>query len=218
MLASDVSAAVERSLKGLRLLGHPFYRSWQDGLLQQPDLARYAEQYRHFERSLPETLSVLAGSLPAGEPRRLVEQNLDDELSRPEAHVDLFEGFAEAVGAREASEPTPATQHLVDLYAEAVGRGAVPALAVVAAYEVQAGDIATTKAGSLKHRYGLTAHATSFWNVHSEIEATHADWTIEALTTLQADPDSVADWSGRSAQAWWSFLDDRLKSSSLNSN
>ena len=210
MLASQVSAVIDRSLEGLRLLSHPFYRSWQEGLLPERDLALYAEQYRHFERSLPEVLSAIAGDLPAGDARNLVTQNLDDESSQPEPHVTLFEGFADAVGARPASDPSRATRELVEVYAEAAKQGPVPALAVIAAYEVQAGEIAATKAGSLKERYGLSSEATRFWDVHSEMEAAHADWTVEALNTLRADPDVVAEWSARSAQAWWSFLDDRL--------
>ena len=210
MLASDVSAAIDRSLDGLRLLSHPFYRNWQQGLLAERDLAVYAEQYRHFERSLPAVLSAIAGDLPGGEARTLVVQNLDDESSRPEPHVRLFEGFADAVGARAESDASDATRQLIGVYAEAVKQGPVPALAVIAAYEVQAGDIASTKAGSLKQKYGLTSQATRFWDVHSEMEDEHADWTVEALTILEADPDAVAEWSGRSAQAWWSFLDDQL--------
>lgn len=217
MLDSDVSAAIERSLDGLRLLSHPFYRSWQEGLLAERDLALYAEQYRHFERSLPDVLSAIAADLPAGDARTLVEQNLDDESSQPEPHVILFEGFADAVGARPESDPVHATRDLVGVYAEAVKEGPVPALAVIAAYEAQAGDIATTKAGSLKERYGLKPEATRFWDVHSEMEAAHADWTVEALNTLQADPEVVAEWCARSATAWWSFLDDRLDCSNVAS-
>jgi pyrroloquinoline quinone (PQQ) biosynthesis protein C len=217
MLASEVSSAIDRSLDGLRLLSHPFYRSWQDGLLADRDLALYAEQYRHFERSLPDVLSAIAGDLPAGEARRLVQQNLDDESSQPEPHVRLFEGFADAVGARPGTDAAPATRDLVGVYAEAAKLGPVPALAVIAAYEVQAGDIATTKAGSLKERYGLTSEATRFWDVHSEMEDAHADWTVEALNILRADPDVVSEWSGRSAKVWWSFLDDQLDCSTVAS-
>lgn len=217
MLASEVSAAIDRSLDGLRLLNHPFYRSWQEGLLAERDLALYAEQYRHFERSLPVVLSAIAGDLPGGEARRLVVQNLDDESSRPEAHVRLFEGFADAVGARAKSDASNATRDLIDVYAEAVKQGPVPALAVIAAYEVQAGDIASTKAGSLKEKYGLTSEGTRFWDVHSEMEGEHADWTVEALNILEADPDEVAEWSGRSAKAWWSFLDDQVDCAALAS-
>ena len=104
MLAPDLATAISDSVDGLRLLDHPFYRNWQQGLLSQEDLARYAEQYRFFEQTLPSILARIAGHLPEGDARELVERNLEDEASVPEAHVKLFEAFADATGARPRSE------------------------------------------------------------------------------------------------------------------
>ena len=210
MLAPDLATAISDSLDGLRLLDHPFYRNWQEGLLSQEDLARYAEQYRFFEQVLPSILTRIAGDLPEGGARELVERNLEDETSRPEPHVKLFEGFAGATGARPRSELSEATWALIDLYRHAAEEGPVPALAVVGAYEVQAGEIAASKAASLSDLYGMSADGTRFWDVHSAMEADHAAWTTQALADLDAGSGEVADWASRSASAWWSFLDDRL--------
>jgi pyrroloquinoline-quinone synthase len=215
MPASEISAAIEASFDGRRLLDHPFYRQWQEGLLSRPDLARYAEQYRHFERSLPQVLSAVADGLPVGTARELVELNLADESLHPEPHAALFEGFASAVGALAESAPSAATNDLIGVYGEAVNEGPVAALAVIAAYEVQAGDIAATKAASLEERYGLGSEANRFWKVHSEMEPSHAGWTTDALAELEADPKVVSHWSTRSARAWWSFLDERSECSTV---
>jgi pyrroloquinoline quinone (PQQ) biosynthesis protein C len=214
---SAVASAVETSLEGLRLLDHPYYRKWQDGLLELQDLGAYAGQYLHFERQLPEVLSVVADQLPAGRARDLVSRNLEDECSRPEPHAQLFQGFASAVGADDAAGPTDATVELVSLYRRAVEHGPIATLAVIAAYEVQAGDIATTKASSLRRHYGLGPEATRFWAVHSEMEDSHAAWTTEALELLEADAKTVSEWSSLSADTWWRFLDDRLESAAASS-
>lgn len=214
---SDVASAVETSLEGRRLLDHPYYRRWQEGLLERQDLGAYAGQYRHFEQQLPAVLSVVADQLPAGRARDLVTGNLEDECSRPEPHVKLFEGFASAVGADDAADPTDATAELVGLYRRAVEHGPIAALAVIAAYEVQAGDIAKTKASSLRRHYGLGREATRFWAVHSEMEDSHAEWTAEALELLGSDDKTVSEWSSLSADAWWRFLDDRLESATASS-
>src|SRR5271170_7396066 len=95
---TDVQTVVRRALEGRHLLDHPYYQRWQQGSLDMTDLALYAEQYRHFEQSLPGVLASAVESLPEGDARRAVEDNLRDELSSPRPHAELFESFAEAVG------------------------------------------------------------------------------------------------------------------------
>jgi hypothetical protein len=80
---SDIPSIIDLSLQGLRLLGHPFDRRWQDDQIGNNELTDYAEQYRHFERCLPGVLSKVTRYLPQGENRQLVESNLHDELSCP---------------------------------------------------------------------------------------------------------------------------------------
>lgn len=213
MPASEVAIAVEDSLGGLRLLDHPYYRKWQEGLLTRGELGEYAEQYRHFEQVLPEALEAVASQLPAGPAHDLVVGNLEDERSRPEPHVHLFESFATAVGSEPEKLPTEATRRLVGLYREAAEAGPIEALAVIAAYETQAGDIAATKAASLDQHYGLSAPEVRFWAVHSEMEEEHAAWTTAALDRLDAEQATVSEWASRSARAWWSFLDERSQES-----
>src|SRR5579859_219871 len=132
MLVLDLAAAFDQAIWGLRLLDHPYYQRWQEGLLTLGDLAAYAEQYRHVERCLPGVLSATAERLGAGPAKRLVEDNLRDERSRPQPHVELFEGFAAAVGADQEAGATGATRELVDLY-RAASSDPVAALSVIGA-------------------------------------------------------------------------------------
>lgn len=209
----DVEASmvitVETAVSGLRLLDHPYYRGWQAGDLSREHLATYAQQYEHFESCIPEVLACTAARMTAGPARQMVEANLQDELSNPRPHLDLLGQFRAAVGGCEAISPTSATEQLVGLYRSAAELGTVPALAVIAAYEIQAGEIADTKAAALIDHYDLPQAGVEFWSVHAQVEHDHAAWTAKALEGVHAPQQEVHQWARRSAEAWWNFLDDR---------
>ena len=209
MPTDRIRELLAEAIVGRHLLTHPFYRRWEAGTLGEGELAAYAEQYRHIECELPETLEAIAAQLPGGEARRLVEANLADERGRPAPHIDLFESFAEAAGAAPAAAPTPSTAALLALVRTSVGMDPAAALAMVAAYEVQAADIAASKAEGLRTHYGMSAEGTSFWDVHQVQEVEHAGWTMEALEALDADSVVVQAAATVSADSWWLFLSER---------
>lgn len=198
--------AIQATLEGRRLLEHPFYRRWEAGELQPGELAAYATQYEHLERQLPVTLATLAGRAESPVVREALESNLRDELGVPAPHLELFGAFADGVGAR-AGAPTPATAALTALYATAAGRGVAFGVGVLAAYEVQAAEIARTKAEGLRSHYGASAATTRFWDVHAELEDDHAGWSLDAAEELSS-PD-VLRGVAASRDAWWAFLDER---------
>lgn len=206
----DVRNVLDQAVREQWLLDHPFYRAWQAGELTRRNLEDYAAQYRHTERILPAVLEATAARLPVGKARRLVEGNLADERSRPRPHLELFDDFAAAVGADPATgSASPGTRYLVDTYQRAAHEGPVAALAVLGAYEVQAAEVAATKAASLRDCYGLDAAGTAFWDVHAGLEDSHADWTAEALAELRPSHEDVSAYAAMSAAAWWAFLDER---------
>ena len=209
MSTSAISTAISSSVRGLRLLDHPYYRAWEEGQLRKSDLKSYAEQYRHFEQCLPEVLHDVADQMDPGSPRRLVEANLEDELTNPRPHMELFLDFEKAVGVAAEAAPTRAASELVGLYRDAARLGAGPLLSVVAAYEVQAAEIAATKAAALALHYDVDPSGTAFWSVHAEVERRHSTWTVAALEGMGAGEDEVGRWARRSARAWWRFLDER---------
>jgi pyrroloquinoline-quinone synthase len=192
-----------------RLLDHPFYRAWQAGELTKEDLANYAAQYRHVEQILPVALEATAAKLSAGHARRLVEANLADERSHPRPHLELFDKFAAAVRADTTTPASPGTAHLVAAYHDATQAGPVAALAVIGAYEVQASDVASSKAASLRSEYGLDSAGTEFWDVHAGLEDSHANWTAEAISDLSPAYEEINSYAAASAAAWWAFLDER---------
>ena len=200
---------VDASLQGRRLLDHPFYRRWEAGALVEGELAAYAAQYRHLERTLPGVLGDILARIDDGPARRLVEATLADEQGNPRAHVELFEDFAVAVGAGRDEAPTPATVSLIELQIRSGRADARTGLATMAAYEVQAAEVAASKADGLRRHYGVGPAGTRFWDVHAAMEAEHADWSITALAAAVDDPSDVAGPVSHAAQAWWALLDER---------
>jgi pyrroloquinoline-quinone synthase len=209
MLRTEIDAILVEVLRDRRLLAHPFYRRWEAGTLERSELAAYAAQYRHFEAVLPDVLARVVARVDDPAARGLVQANLDDERGVPAPHLELFEGFADAVGAPASADATPATAALVGLYESVADESPVAALAALGAYEVQASEIAASKADGLRARYGLTDAGTRFWDVHSTADEAHGDWIAEALAAVAADPDEVRVGAEAAAAAWWAFLDER---------
>jgi len=209
MHTQRIHEVLVEAIVGRHLLAHPFYRRWEAGTLSEGELAAYAEQYRHIERELPVTLAAIATALPDGRARELVEANLADELGSPEPHAVLFESFAEAAGAAPAASATPSTAALLALVRTAAANDPAAALAMVAAYEVQAADIAGSKSDGLRRHYGFDEDGTRFWDVHRTQEVDHAGWSLEALSELGADLDVVQAAATVSADSWWLFLSER---------
>jgi pyrroloquinoline quinone (PQQ) biosynthesis protein C len=209
MLRTEIDAVLVEVLRDRRLLAHPFYRRWEAGTLQPGELAAYAAQYRHFEAALPDVLEQVVAQIDDPTARALVQANLDDERGAPAPHLELFEGFARAVGAPADTDAAPATSALVGLYLSVADGSPVAALAALAAYEVQASEIAASKADGLRARYGVTEDGTRFWDVHSDADEAHGEWIVEALAALAVDPDEVREGATAAASAWWAFLDER---------
>ena len=209
MHPQPIDEVLAEAIVGRRLLTHPFYRRWEAGTLNEGELAAYAEQYRHIERELPVTLAAIVEALPAGRARDLVEANLADELGTPEPHAQLFESFARAAGATPDAPATPSTAALLAVVRTTAANDPVAALAMIAAYEVQAADIAASKGDGLRRHYGFDDEGTAFWDVHRTLEVDHAGWSMEALTALEADLDVVQAAATVSADSWWLFLSER---------
>ena len=208
MTADELGCALDLALADRRLLQHPFYQRWEAGLLQPDELAAYAAQYQHFETALPGLLRVMLDGVEPNTPAaQLIAQNLADEEGNPQAHVTLFAAFVEGVGA-EATAATEATRNLLDTYGRLVLAGSASGLAALIAYEVQAPEIAATKAAGLRAHYGLDLGATEFWDVHAHMDRDHAEWAIDALAQLP-HAEAAIPAAREAADAWWAFLDER---------
>ena len=197
------------------LLTHPFYTDWQAGKLSLEDLRVYAAQYYRFEASLPTVLSAMHSRCADPQTRQMLLRNLWDEEHGDRNHVALWLQFAEAVGINEAevrdTPPSEETQHLVDTLSGLARTASLPeGIAALYAYERQVPEVAAEKIRGLREFYGITApEATMFFDVHQELDRTHADGELNEIAN-DLDPEaehSVMAAVDSSLDALWGFLD-----------
>ncbi|HEV3267886.1 MAG TPA: iron-containing redox enzyme family protein [Acidimicrobiales bacterium] len=206
-MTTQLQETFDAALVNRKLLQHPFYQRWEAGELKDGELTSYAEQYRYFETMLPDFLTRLSETLPAGPTRDAVLDNYRDEVSPP-SHLELFEKFADFYDAADAPI-SPAMAALVASYDEVLHESPAAALAGLLAYESQGAAIADSKAAGLLKHYKASNDATAFWTVHGSVEGDHAKWTMDALASIEPDNTDVEAGARLVGEAWWSFLDER---------
>lgn len=199
---------VEEIVKKRHLLTHPFYTRWQNGEVTIDQLQDYAKQYYHYEKALPGFLRNASETLPEGSARDAVNAVLDDELTHPKPHTDLWMQFAEGLGldpdeVRDA-EPSPSTQNLVETYDDLSRRASDEALAALYAYESQVPDVAQAKAEGLRKHYGVDDESSlAFFELHSRLDVHHARALRSAFTEGNASEEATDE----ALDAWWRMLD-----------
>jgi pyrroloquinoline-quinone synthase len=165
------------------VLRHPFYVRWSDGELTPRELAFYAGEYRHAVVALAEAMGAAArGAEPA------VRTELEAHAAEEARHVQLWDGFARAVGARSGHEPQPETLACVRSWT--AGRDGLESL--VAAYAIESGQppISRTKLAGLLEHYGLEeGPATAYFALHAELDVAHAAHSRELIEERLADAD-----------------------------
>jgi pyrroloquinoline-quinone synthase len=210
-------AELDRALAGRHLLSHPFYLRWEAGELGTDELRAYAGQYRHFEAALPQILCRILDQVETPRARDLLQRQLMDETGGAVSHLELFDGFAEALGVRATVPPSQAMADLLGVYETQVAIGAAAGLAAVAAYEIQASGVAKAKLEGLRAHYGLDADGATFWTIHGQLDESHARWITEALAEVTEDLGQASASARSAAEAWWSFLDEREQQMSIAS-
>jgi pyrroloquinoline-quinone synthase len=99
----DIFAQLDEARRRTNVLDHPFYQRWSAGELQDGELGLYAGEYGHAVRALAQA-SRLAAEKAAGGWAPIHAAGLTRHAAEEESHVELWEDFARAVGAREAGE------------------------------------------------------------------------------------------------------------------
>lgn len=198
------------------LLKHPFYQSWSVGTLPLPTLREYAKQYFHFEAAFPTFLSALHSRCAPGALRQAILDNLYDEEHGTENHLALWLRFCEALDLTEpevrCSTPFAETRQLVEGFREACRKRSVAeGLAMLYAYESQAPQIAREKIVGLKLYYGIEEPSVlSFFAVHQELDAHHANAEREGIWAFAKDGADVSDLQQATqvgSELLWRFLD-----------
>lgn len=204
---------LEEAIGRRHLLQHPFYRAWTAGTLEPAALRRYAAEYYQHVRNFPECLRALAARSD-GELRRLVEENLAEEMEPGAEHPRLWRQFAAAVGASDAeldsAEPLPETRALTAAFSRLCREGS-PAAAVAAlyAYEAQVPEIAAEKIRGLRQHYGVKdARGLAYFAVHQEADVRHrAAWRAWLAARPAEETAEAVAGAGQALEALWRALD-----------
>jgi pyrroloquinoline-quinone synthase len=200
----DLIRRLDQARERWNVLRHPFYRRWSAGELSREELAFYAGEYRHAVVALADA-SEAAAKTSESELRADLEEHGREER----AHVELWDRFADAVGADLGREPLSETMQCARAWRAA--SDAVEALAVL--YTVEAGQpaISQTKLEGLIHHYGMSpgTDATRYFELHSELDHEHAARSRAALEKRlhELDPEDLARLGEDAVEGNWRLLD-----------
>lgn len=145
------------------VLNHPFYTRWSEGTLTRDELAYYSGQYRHAVVALAGAARSAAGAEPSLAPHAAEEAE----------HVELWDGFVDAVGGDSAAAPAPETADCARAWSE--DGSLLETLVGIYAIEAAQPAISAAKATGLRERYGIDAPAaTAYFDLHERLDVEHA--------------------------------------------
>ncbi len=194
---------IEETRKRWNVLEHPFYQRWSAGELTGEELARYAGQYRHAAAAVARLSASVAEIAPEVE-RAELRRHADQEAQ----HVDLWDGFVDAVGGELAAEPTAETRGCVETWTDE--DGLLPQLVRLYAIESSQPAISKTKREGLAEHYGIgNGPGNEYFRVHETADVGHA---AEGRSLIErqlegADEDRLLAAAEAAFEANWRLLD-----------
>ena len=213
MADNDLIAQLDAATRDHRLLEHPFYQAWVAGTLERDDLAFYSTQYWRQVEAFPGYLSDLAGRLPEGPAREIVETNLSDEVDGD--HAGMWLEFAGALGVEDgdvrAADIEPETRSCVEEFVRATSAASLPfALGMLYAYESQTPEVARTKVDGLRRHYDVDGAGVSYFELHADLDVEHSAELRAAIEETVGDERERAEavaGAGAGARAVYGLLD-----------
>jgi pyrroloquinoline-quinone synthase len=180
----DIFALLDEARTRTNVLEHPFYQRWSAGELEARELALYAGEYRHAVVALADA-SRRAAAQADPERRRDLERHAVEE----EAHVELWDDFARAVGGETTDEHEPLAQTRECAQAWTAGGDLLESLAVLYTVEASQPAISTTKLDGLATHYGVPADASGagYFRLHATLDVEHARQARELIAELMPE-------------------------------
>lgn len=192
---------IEQARAKWNVLEHPFYARWSAGELSRDELAGYAGQYRHATQAIATLTADIRDRLP-GRPE------LRSHALEEEAHVELWDGFVDAVGGSHDARASAETTECVKAWT-APG-GTLAALGCMYAIESGQPEISRVKRDGLVNLYGVEdGPGTAYFRIHEGRDAEHAAESRELISELArpGDEDAVVAAAESAFRANWRLLD-----------
>jgi pyrroloquinoline-quinone synthase len=191
----DVLARLDLIRSEIDVLQHPFYRRWSAGELGADELALYAGEYRCAVVALARASQLAADKAsPAHAPS--LQRHADEERS----HVQLWDRFAGAAGAREPGSDEPMLVESDSCAAAwTAGEQLLEHLAVLYAIEAGQPEVSRTKLEGLSEHYGYSPEgpAVEYFTLHERLDREHARQARELVAELMAEADDDAELAER---------------------
>lgn len=215
MHAKDLIVEIDKKIKDKSILKHPFYQDWQMGKLTMPMLRIYAKQYYKHVAAFPLYLSAVHTKISNFNDRKLILQNLIDEESGQNNHIELWLRFGEALGlAREGMEktiPLKETTAFVNHFKSATSQKSMAeGIAALYAYESQIPKVSEEKIKGLINFYGIdNEQGLEYFKVHMQADVEHSRAESELITKYANDEEmqkNVLEAVDQTLDAYWSML------------
>lgn len=210
----DVLDQLDQRVASRSILQHPFYVAWECGALNREQLATYAQVYFPHVQAFPSYLRSAIGQTDDPAARQELARNLQDELSVPKSHAELWLDFAEAVGADRTSVSAPSSyaRATVDAFERLTGRGLASGVAALYAYESQQPEVSQRKMSGLRERYGMDdAAGLAYFEVHAAADVHHRQGERDILAQCLAqgtDAQVITKAADEALDAYWGLLDE----------
>ena len=187
----QLEQSLSQSLSRWNLLESAFYQAWSAGELPVDALATYAHEYGAFISTIADGWAAHGDHAIAAEERE---------------HVELWRGFAQALGTDIGDAATPAVAELVEVAKESF-TDPVRSLGSLYAFEAQQPATAASKLEGLRAHYRLGAEAEVYFDVHKD-DVDEPALLLERMRALPAaDQQRAAEACERTARALRLALD-----------
>lgn len=215
MTSDQTLRALDDFIRARSILQHPFYRAWKVGELTRDQLATYAQGYYPHVAAFPGYLKNAINRASDSPTKLALQQNLDDEMTKPAPHSELWLDFATATGqdrqAVACAKPPPKTVSTIAAFERLTNRDIASGLTALYAYESQQPDVAAEKLRGLRQFYQMQCpEAVNYFSVHAVADLEHRAAersAIQRCLDSGTPPTAIMDAAEEALDAYWNLLD-----------
>ena len=223
MTTEKALRALDDLIRQRSILQHAFYRAWQRGELTSDQLATYSRVYYPHVAAFPRYLKNTVNCPSDSVIRSALEQNLEDELTNPAPHPELWLDFAAATGkerqAVKCAVPVAKAADSIATFDRLTNRDIASGLTALYAYESQQPEVAAEKLRGLRDCYGIhSPQALSYFAVHAAADVEHRAAERSAIGRCLdsgASPGTIMNAAEEALDAYWNLLDGVCEEASL---